>query len=269
MSEMENEMIETRGITGAASLLIGLSSASAPADQAPTLAGSFPIVELRQYTLHEGKRDTLIQLFEREFVESQEAVGMQVVGTFIDVDRPNRFVWIRGFKDMKSRENALTAFYDGPVWRAHRDEANATMIDSDNVLLLRAPGTNAEFNLTGLRPKLDEQVSAGLIVATVYHLSGSPDVALGVFETQVKPQIMAAGVTPLAWFVPETGQNNFPRLPVREGEHVLVWFARFDSELDHARHTGALAKATEALRPSLEGNPEVLRLRPTARSQLR
>ena len=31
----------------------------------------------------------------------------------------------------------LAAFYDGPVWRAHRDEANATMIDSDDVLLLR------------------------------------------------------------------------------------------------------------------------------------
>lgn len=31
-----------------------------------------PIVELRQYTLHPGKRDTLIELFDREFVETQE-----------------------------------------------------------------------------------------------------------------------------------------------------------------------------------------------------
>ena len=34
-----------------------------------------PIVELRQYTLHPGQRDTLIDLFDREFVESQEAPG--------------------------------------------------------------------------------------------------------------------------------------------------------------------------------------------------
>ena len=41
-----------------------------------------PIVELRQYTLHPGKRDVLIDLFDREFVESQEALGMKVIGQF-------------------------------------------------------------------------------------------------------------------------------------------------------------------------------------------
>src|SRR5207248_9892330 len=39
-----------------------------------------PIVELRQYTLHPGKRDVLIDLFEREFIETQEAVGSKVIG---------------------------------------------------------------------------------------------------------------------------------------------------------------------------------------------
>lgn len=33
-----------------------------------------PVVELRQYTLHPGMRDVLIKLFDREFVESQEAI---------------------------------------------------------------------------------------------------------------------------------------------------------------------------------------------------
>jgi len=41
-----------------------------------------PIVELRQYTLHPGKRDVLIDLFDREFVESREALGMKVIGQF-------------------------------------------------------------------------------------------------------------------------------------------------------------------------------------------
>src|SRR5262245_38793908 len=95
------------------------------------------IYELRQYTLHPGRRDTLIELFEREFVESQEAVGMRLVGTFRDLDDADRFVWVRGFPDMESRRQALTDFYHGPVWRAHAAAANATMIDSDDVLLLR------------------------------------------------------------------------------------------------------------------------------------
>src|ERR1700734_1087769 len=93
-----------------------------------------PIVELRQYTLHPGKRNVLIDLFEREFVETQEAAGMTLIGQFRDLDDPDRFVWLRGFADMSSRAQALAAFYGGPAWQAHRDAANATMIDSDNVL---------------------------------------------------------------------------------------------------------------------------------------
>lgn len=37
-----------------------------------------PIVELRQYTMHPGQRDVLIDLFDREFIESQEALGIRV-----------------------------------------------------------------------------------------------------------------------------------------------------------------------------------------------
>src|SRR5689334_8037801 len=92
------------------------------------------ILELRQYTLHPGQRDVLIELFEREFIESQEALGMEVIGTFRDLDRPDRFVWLRGFPDMAARGERLQSFYGGPVSQKHRDAANATMIDSDNVL---------------------------------------------------------------------------------------------------------------------------------------
>jgi hypothetical protein len=35
-----------------------------------------PVVELRQYSLHPGMRDTLIDLFDREFVEGKEATGI-------------------------------------------------------------------------------------------------------------------------------------------------------------------------------------------------
>ncbi|PYK42992.1 MAG: hypothetical protein DME46_08650, partial [Verrucomicrobia bacterium] len=65
-----------------------------------------PVVELRQYTLHPGKRDVLIDLFDREFVETQEAVGMKVIGQFRELGHPNHFVWLRGFRDMTSRAKA-------------------------------------------------------------------------------------------------------------------------------------------------------------------
>src|SRR6476619_2239599 len=86
-----------------------------------------PIIELRQYTLHPGQRDVLIDLFDRELVEPQERVGMRVHGQFRDEDRPDRFVWLRGFDDMPARDAGLDGFYNGPVWRVHRRAANATM----------------------------------------------------------------------------------------------------------------------------------------------
>src|ERR1700749_3104330 len=105
----------------------------------------YPVVELRQYTLRPGQRDVLIDLFDREFVESQEADGMAIVGQFRDLDDPDRFTWIRGFASMPARARALARFYGGPAWKAHSARANATMIDSDNVLLLRPATARSGF----------------------------------------------------------------------------------------------------------------------------
>src|ERR1043165_9345700 len=110
-----------------------------------------PILELRQYTLHPGKRDTLIDLFDRTFVDPQEDAGMRVLGQFRDLDDPDRFVWLRGFPDHASRAARLESFYSGPIWKAHRDAANATMIDSDNVLLLRPLDPASGFLLPRMR----------------------------------------------------------------------------------------------------------------------
>src|SRR5450755_2859970 len=79
-----------------------------------------PIVELRQYALHLGRREDLIELFDREMIEPQEAVGLTVMGQFRDIDDPNAFIWLRGFASMDSRAAALSSFYDGPVWRTCR-----------------------------------------------------------------------------------------------------------------------------------------------------
>jgi hypothetical protein len=94
-----------------------------------------------------------VDLFDEHFVESQEALGMRVLGQFRDLGDADRFVWIRGFEGMESRARSLEAFYTGPVWMKHRAAANATMLDSDNVLLLRPAGEGAGFALDpGSRP---------------------------------------------------------------------------------------------------------------------
>jgi NIPSNAP len=190
-----------------------------------------PIVELRQYTLHPGQRDVLIELFDREFLESQEALGMKIIGQFRDLDNPNRFAWLRGFRDMPSRARALKDFYGGPVWKAHREAATATMIDSDNVLLLHPATPTSGFSLGNRKrpgPGSNETRNE-LIVATIYYFDAPVDSGfVQFFDKTVKPAVTGSGATVLAYFVTEHSGNTFPALPVREGENVFVWFARFN-----------------------------------------
>ena len=69
------------------------------------------VVELRSYKLRPGQRETLISLFEREFVESQEAVGSRIVGSFRDLDASDRFVWIRSFRSPACLEAHVSIKY--------------------------------------------------------------------------------------------------------------------------------------------------------------
>lgn len=237
-----------------------------------------PVVELRQYTLHPGKRDILIDLFDRELVESQEAVGMRVIGQFRDLDDPDRFVWLRGFRDMPSRAKALKEFYGGPVWNAHREAANATMIDFDNVLLLHPAHPLSGFSAdSGARSQLGAgEVSKVLVVATIYYFDAPEDVDfVDFFERTIKPAVIETGAAVLAYFVTESSPNTFPALPVREGEHVFVWFMRFQDQAAYERQVADLSRVKQwrgevsaELARRLKRAPEVLKLSPTTRSQL-
>ncbi|MCT9093568.1 NIPSNAP family protein [Streptomyces sp. ASQP_92] len=160
------------------------------------------IVELRQYTLRPGAREALIELFEREFVTGQRAVGIRVGGRFRDLDDPDRFVWLRSFPDMRGRRRSLEAFYSGPVWREHREAANATMIDSDDVLLLRGPGFTPAPGTPEVRATICRPSDAAAFAAYAGRHLG-PEHALHRTEH---------------------AENDYPLLPVRAGLDVRVWF---------------------------------------------
>ena len=230
------------------------------------------VLELRQYTLRGGQRDTLISIFEENFIESQNALGAHVLGTFRDLDDPDRFVWIRGFGDMRARQMALEAFYGGPVWQTHRSEANATIIDSDNVLLLRpaSPGQ-------GFANPAAPNGGAGAIIGVTIHYLGTADAMqfAAFFHNTILPHLVAAGVEPIARLVTEELANNFPRLPIREHERTFVWLARWRSLANHdaflsqfSALSGWRDSAPEAILPALMRKPERLRLAPTQHSVL-
>jgi hypothetical protein len=253
--------------------------ATAPTRPVPAQPTCCPIVELRQYTLQPDTRDRFVALFERQFIESQEAVGIQVIGQFRDSGDANRFVWLRGFADMPARLESLQAFYGAPApaWKAHREEANSMIVDSDNVLLLHpVRATSAFAHGAAQRPPLDAGAGpAGTVVAIIYSLQAPlSDDFVDFFEHQLKPELGVHGIAVGAYFASETSTNNFPRLPVREGENIFVWFATFKNPHDQAIRLAALERsqrwkqlATE-LQGRLKSAPQILELSPTPRSLL-
>ncbi|MFC7622039.1 NIPSNAP family protein [Microlunatus sp. GCM10028923] len=158
------------------------------------------VVELRRYLLRPGRRDELIELFEREFVESQEVLGVCLLGLFREEGDEDRFVWFRGYRDLESRIAALQGFYEGPVWARHARAANATMIDSDDVLLLKP--------------------------ITVYeraedHGAERQPVEVAISEVGPLPA-PDPGFRPLAHFETLHAENGYPGLPVRDANVVVT-----------------------------------------------
>jgi hypothetical protein len=88
------------------------------------------------------------------------------------------------------------------------------------------------------------------------------------------PLLARSGGPPIGLYETEPARNDFPRLPVREGESAFVWFASFADAADHARHVarlhglGGWSDVEAELVRRLKSAPQVLRLQPTARSPL-
>jgi quinol monooxygenase YgiN len=258
--------------------MMAMALAGAAGGGAAAPGADAQVVELRQYRIVPGQRDRFVALFDRLFVESQEALGMRIVGQYRDLDDPDRFVWIRSFPDMAARGTALNAFYFGPVWQAHRDEANPLLDDNDNVLLLRPAAGDLAFGAAAPRAVAGaEAPAAGTLRATIIYLWKAPDEGFtAFFRDEMRPAIEAAGLPVLGGYVPEEAENNFPRLPVRNERRLFVWFTRAGDPAALAAafdRLHASARWRERVAPRLarfeERPAQVLRLAPTPRSALR
>lgn len=160
---------------------------------------------------------------------------MCILGTFRDVARDDRFVWVRGFRDMDERRQALEAFYSGPAWRENSAEANDTMVDVDDVLLLR-PLAPVASPIAG-----DEGRPVRATIAHVHAGDVRDDVAAGLIAAAEHAEWLAS-------FVTLDAVNTFPALPIREDADVVMLLT-----------AGGDVNAGD----------EQLRLEPTPRSRLR
>jgi hypothetical protein len=241
------------------------------------------VVELRNYLLKDGTTGDFARYFEEHFLVSQRAVGMHLLGQFAVIDEPSRFVWIRGFEDMKARLRGLHGFYGGPVWQAHRDEANRMMLESHDVHLLRPLGpVKALTGGLSLEDRAAEPPGVfpphtGLVVADFFRAEpGTRDRLVELFERRMQPALVEQGHRVLGHFVAELSPNDYPRLPVVQDAELLVVLSAYRDREHHAamraewRHSDVWRTVPqEDLRVLRAADRWTLRLRPTARSLIR
>nr|WP_275448235.1 NIPSNAP family protein [Mesorhizobium sp. IRAMC:0171] len=242
------------------------------------------VVELRRYALIPGQRETLIELFDREFIETQEATGTKIIGQFRDLGRPDTFVWLRGFSSMDARRQSLGAFYGGPIWARYKDQANATMISSDDVLLLKPAWPGSGFDLGGLkRPLVSRQAtddtgatnpaSERLLASVsieIHHLEPGAEADFAAsYRTLAAPALREASACLLGAYVTEPAENTFPRLPVRENKNVFVSIIGLNRQSDIPPVMPDPWSQFSSRRFVFARTIETLWLSPTSRSLLR
>jgi len=220
------------------------------------------LVELRNYQLKPDALDEFVEHFERRFVESQNELGMDILGIFRHLDEPDRFVWVRRYLEPSRRAAALTEFYTGPVWKQYGPRANEMMLDVDDVHLVEPDASLPKFPLASGEGEAEGETT---VVAALYELGPSEGDIPAELATAMTASIggTAPEVRELGRLVTSAWPNDFPALPIHEDVRVGLWLL---ADGDRGAPSSNLA-ATVA---SKTGHAVVvLHLAPTARSTLR
>jgi hypothetical protein len=233
----------------------------------------YQVVEFRRYVTADGELAHFVRYFDAYFPEAFEQLGAMVFGQFTERGHPNRFTWLRGFRDNHARPIVNAAFYYGPLWREHRIKVNAILPDSDNVMLLRPLHPKHGISLLpAVDPVTEERGAQGVVVAQIFAVKKSSEEAFAKQAEAAFDAYRIEGVHPAGVLVSLDVPNNFPQLPIRADGPFLVWLGVV---MDNATLDRQLAPRLAAVEQSLggsgllRGTPERVVMDPTPRSRLR
>src|SRR4029453_9530432 len=93
------------------------------------------IVEVRSYRIKPGHREEFIKLFETRAIPALRSYGMKVLGPMLDVENPNKFVWLRSFPSLEERDRMKAAFSGSDLWKNELEALAMPLLDSYDVIL--------------------------------------------------------------------------------------------------------------------------------------
>lgn len=99
------------------------------------------IVEVRSYRIKPELREEFVKLFGTRVIPSLRSHGMKILGPLLDLENPNKFVFLRSFPSLDERDRMKAAFYEGELWKNELESIAMPMIDSYDVILCEtSPG---------------------------------------------------------------------------------------------------------------------------------
>jgi heme-degrading monooxygenase HmoA len=93
------------------------------------------IVEVRSYRIKPGHREEFIRFFETRAVPAQRTHGIKILGPLLDLENPNKFVFLRSFPSLEERDRMKDAFYEGELWKNELEAIAMPLIESYDVIL--------------------------------------------------------------------------------------------------------------------------------------
>lgn len=99
------------------------------------------LYEYRRYQIQPGQRSEWVTLMESQIIPFQISQGMDIVGSFVDEENPDVYVWIRRFESEEQRVAQYAAVYESDTWINVIAPVAGTLLPRENITVTRLTPT--------------------------------------------------------------------------------------------------------------------------------
>jgi hypothetical protein len=75
------------------------------------------LYELRYYYIHAGRMKEFLELMESLIIPFQLSQGMIVLGSFLNTDNENCYIWLRRYNDENDKQRLYDRVYGSDYWK--------------------------------------------------------------------------------------------------------------------------------------------------------
>ena len=97
--------------------------------------------ELREYRIKDGKRSRWVEVMEEKIIPFQVSKGMVAVASFVALDEPDMYVWIRRFESEEEAARLYKDVYESDYWQNEIKPLADEMLDRERMRIVKLEAT--------------------------------------------------------------------------------------------------------------------------------